>query len=57
MWECAAVFGSAPNPDELLLSCGSAFSIKERGLFGSSILIVEPGLIGTASRDGFSKVG
>ena len=31
--------------------------MKERGLFGTSILIVEPGLIGTASRDVFSKVG
>ena len=53
----AAAFGSAADEDELLLSCASGFSIKDRGLLGASILMVGFGLIGTARRTCFSIVG
>ena len=40
-----AAIGSAADADELLLSCASAFSIKDRGLLRASILMVVFGLI------------
>lgn len=53
----AAPLTSAPEPDELLLSCTSVFSMKDRGLFGTSVLVVEPALMDGARRDDCSIVG